>query len=81
MFSVSACNAHGCGTNGPSLGLQAVGPPDKPTISKSYSGSGVKIDWLVGSDNGSPVSSFTISIRNKAKDYFYEDPNCDGSSM
>ena len=58
----------------------APSTPLPVTTSYTQTDTHVKIAWSAPSDNNSPITSYTIKIRNNAGTNSYTSASCDGSS-
>lgn len=81
LFTVEARNTNGYSTESSEVTiLHAMAPETPSTPTSSNSGTNVLIDWNAPSDNGSTISSYTITIRQSDGTTYTEDStNCNGS--
>jgi large repetitive protein len=81
-FKVEARNAVGYSAASSSVDIQTATIPDKPLApTTTLNGINVDISWVAPADNGSPISSYTIQIRqSNAVTYSIDFTNCNGSN-
>jgi hypothetical protein len=80
-FTVEARNTNGHGNPSSDFTiLHALIPDTISTPTTTNSGTNVVIDWTAPSENGSTITSYTVTIRQSDGTTYTEDSiNCDGS--
>lgn len=81
-FTVAAENSAGYSAESDALSLVFASAPDTPQTPTTtiVGGTQVVIDWQAPSDNGSPITSYTVLIKYSQGYTFREDSvSCDGS--
>lgn len=79
-FNVEAQNSIGYGAASESLTLLHAMVPEKPALpTVQNSGQDVILTWSAPYDNGTPITYYTILIKQADNTFSQETANCDGT--
>lgn len=80
QFKVQARNEYGLSDDSDILSILAAAEPSQITAPTTETvDSNVVISWTSPSNNGSPITSYTILVKQSNSQYSEEPINCDGS--
>lgn len=81
VFKVQARNSYGLSLFSNEVTILVATTPSKPsTPMTSVSANQAVITWVAPSENGSPITSYSIYVKTKAGTYSQELTYCDGSA-
>jgi hypothetical protein len=78
-FKVQSRNSYGLSSYSNAASILCAFVPDTPVApSSTVLGSNAIISWTVPANNGSPITTYTVTIRNSANSYITDLNNCNG---
>ncbi len=77
-FKVAALNSVGYGADSSEVNVMAAAKPSVPAAptTSENSNTSVTIAWVVPADGGSPITVYTVAIKNSAGEFITESVNC-----
>lgn len=81
LFKVQARNEFGLSAYSSEILILCAFVPEQPAApTTDVEGNEAVIEWTAPYDNGTPITSYTVVIRDSLNSYREETANCDGSS-